>query len=74
MEFIHLPLFLISLALGLFFVYVIESPQKEIYVFPTPENINKLQYKDKAGNFFEFTHEEMECPMEENMIEKYIVQ
>jgi hypothetical protein len=74
MEYIHLPLFLVSLAFGLFFVYIIESPQKEIYVFPTPENVNQLQYKDKAGNYFEFTKKELECPTEEGMIEKYIVQ
>ena len=74
MKLINFPIFLTSLAVGLLFVYIVQPKMKQIYVFPTPENIEKIQYKDKAGNHFEFDAEELDCPTEETMIERYVVQ
>jgi len=54
--------FLISLAIGLFIVYVYGSDMKVIYVYPSPENITKILYKDKADNCFTFEETEVECP------------
>ena len=47
-KFIHVPIFLISLAIGALFVYLTHEEPTVIYVYPTPDNINKIQYKDKA--------------------------
>jgi hypothetical protein len=54
--------FLISLALGLFIVYVYGTDMKIIYVYPTPENISQVLYKDQADNCFTFEANEVKCP------------
>ena len=47
-NYISLPIFLISFTLGLFFVYVIGPEFKTIYIYPTPQNYLKHQYKDAS--------------------------
>ena len=42
-------IFLASLAIGLFFVYIFDAEDKRIMVYPTKENIELIQYRDKAG-------------------------
>jgi len=60
-KYISLPVFLVSLALGLFFVYIYGEDLKPIYVYPTPENINKILYQDQADNCFQYKAMETEC-------------
>ena len=74
MEFIDWRTFLVSLAIGLLFIYIIEPPMKTVYVFPTPENTDKVQYVDHANTFFDFTPKETQCPADESMVENYTVQ
>ena len=45
-KYIDSKIFFISLAIGLFFVYINQPPPTIIYVYPTPSNIDKIQYKD----------------------------
>lgn len=59
--FISFPVFLISLTIGVFFVYVLEPPRKTVYVYPTPDNLNTIQYKDKADQCFMFTADRVPC-------------
>jgi hypothetical protein len=61
MKYVSLPVFLISLAFGLFFVYIYGEDLKPIYVYPTPENVNKILYQDKADNCFQYKAMETEC-------------
>lgn len=74
MKFIHFPTFLISLAIGTFMVYMIQPPKKEIFVFPNPENINKIDFKDHTDTCFGFESEEVSCPEDMEQVEKYWVQ
>jgi len=62
-NYISLSVFLISFAVGLFFVYVIGPESKTIYVYPSPENYMKLQYKDSADQCFQFKPVETQCPI-----------
>tara|TARA_B100000768_G_scaffold176278_1_gene188787 strand:- start:542 stop:703 length:162 start_codon:yes stop_codon:yes gene_type:complete len=39
-----------------------DDSKKNISVFPTPSNIGSVEYKDKAGNCFEYTMEKVKCP------------
>jgi len=58
---ISFPIFIISLAIGLLFVYLSNPPPTVIYVYPTPDNIDKVEYKDKADNCFQFKSTEISC-------------
>ena len=52
LKYINIPLFVISLAIGLFFVYIYQADKRTIYVYPKPDNVELIQYKDKAGTCF----------------------
>lgn len=62
-KYISLPIFLISFALGLFFVYILGPETKTIYIYPSPQNYMNNQYKDKVDQCFEFKPVETSCPM-----------
>jgi len=67
-NYISLPAFLISFAVGLFFVYILGPEMKTIYVYPTPENVNKILFKDKADNCFRLVEQIVECPKDKSKI------
>lgn len=67
-RFIDFRIFFISLAIGLFFVYLYRPESTIIYVYPTPENVDKIQYKDHIGNCFEFDAEKVTCPKDKSKI------
>ena len=67
-KFISLPVFITSLAIGLLFVYLTEPPPTVIYVYPTPDNINNVEYKDKADTCFQFESNEVNCTKNSKII------
>ena len=52
-KFISFPVFLLSLAIGLFLVYLSS---------PTPENIDKFIWQDGAGNCYGWEAKEVKKP------------
>jgi hypothetical protein len=67
-KYINFPVFLVSLAFGIFAVYITLPDTRKIFVYPTPENVSVLQYKDKADTCFTFNQKEVTCPKSENEI------
>jgi hypothetical protein len=65
---------MISFAIGLFFVYIYGPEMKTIYIYPSPENIDKVIFKDKADNCFSFQANEVECPKNESILSKIPLQ
>jgi hypothetical protein len=61
-KYINIKLFLVSLAFGLFCVYITGADIKVIHVYPTPENANTMLYKDKTDQCFEVKANEITCP------------
>jgi hypothetical protein len=70
LRFINIPVFIISFAIGVFFVYVFVPDARTILVYPTPENVGLLQYKDITGNCFQVKEKLVACPKNEKDISK----
>jgi hypothetical protein len=73
-KYISLPIFIASLAIGLFFVYIWGPDLKPIYAYPTPENAGKIQYKDHADNCFVYKSQIVPCPNDTTQINSIPVQ
>jgi len=61
MKYISIKIFLISLAIGLFLNYMTVPTPNIIYIYPTPENYDKIQYKDDTGTCFGLKMKEVLC-------------
>lgn len=70
LKYIRIPVFIVSLAIGLLFVYIFNPDKRKIFVYPSPENVNNVQYKDSTGACFEFKQTKLKCPEKESEISK----
>lgn len=68
LNYISVPVFIISFAVGLFFIYILGPEMKTIYVYPSPETVGKVVVKDKADNCFYYEEQQVECPADESLI------
>lgn len=57
------PVFFISFAVGLFMVYVFGEDINKVHVYPTPDNVDQILFKDKAGNCVKYSMIETKCPV-----------
>ena len=54
-------IFFVSFAVGMALVYISPMEYKTVFVYPTPSNVDTLQYKDATGQCFQFTSTEVDC-------------
>ena len=59
---INLPVFIVSLIIGLIYVFISNPNQEKIGVYPTPGNAGKVVYADKAGLCYAYEPELVKCP------------
>jgi hypothetical protein len=69
-SFINLPIFFISFFIGVLFVYLTVDDTHNIKIFPSPENMDIIQYRDKSGKCFQSYFNEIKCPIDETLITK----
>jgi hypothetical protein len=74
LNYISIPVFIISFAIGLFFVYVLGPKMKKVLIYPSPENVDKVLFKDNADNCFYFKPVEVSCPTDESKITSIPIQ
>jgi len=74
LDYISLPVFLISLAIGLFVVYILGAEETIVYIYPTPKNVHKMLFKDKTDECFKYIYKKVDCPTDESLIQKTNVQ
>ena len=69
-KYINIPVFIASLAFGLFAVYITSDEMRKVYVYPTPENVDLIQYRDKTGTCFKMEQSKVSCPKDEAELAK----
>lgn len=74
LRYISIPIFLVSFAVGLVFVHLFGPEIKTIYVYPTPETVDKVLFKDKAGNCFSFEEKSVACPRDPSLLKHTPIQ
>ena len=47
LKFINIKVFIISFLIGLIFIAYTPEMKESIYVYPTPDNIKDIEYKDR---------------------------
>jgi hypothetical protein len=67
-KYINIKVFLLALVFGLFAVYMTMPDNRKILVYPTPENVALLQYKDKTDTCFSLEQTEVKCPSDTKKI------
>ena len=73
-KYIDFKWLLISLAIGIFLVYIWNPEPTVIFVYPNQENSNKLQVKDLTDNCFKFNAEEVDFPDDKTKIKNIPIQ
>ncbi len=61
-KYVSLPIFIMSFAIGIFFVCMTLGDTRKIYIYPTPENAELMTYRDKASQCFAFEQKHVTCP------------
>ena len=70
MKLFSLTVFLISFSIGMLIVYLTSPPPREIMVYPTPENVGDLLYRDNADQCYRFMPKEVACPKDKAEVKK----
>ena len=74
-KYVSIPIFALSFVFGLIAVYIFNQGElRKIHVYPTPENLGKIQYKDGTDTCFEFKQMEVQCPVNDQSLTKIPVQ
>ena len=60
-KFIDFKYFIISLSIGLLYIYL-TNEYKKVILYPNPHNLDKYTYIDKANNCFNYKLEQARCP------------
>lgn len=59
--FFNFRAFIISFAIGIFFVYVFQPPKRIVYKFPNPESAKRDIYQDANGTCYKIEAAETRC-------------
>ena len=61
LDYISIPILIISFIVGVLYNYVLSDVKKQIFVYPTPETAGLYAFQDLAGNCFDLQMHELEC-------------
>jgi hypothetical protein len=66
--------FLIGASIGLYLVYNFHSDTPTVFRYPSPENVDKLTYRDKNGVCYKYKSTEVDCNKNEKTLKQYPIQ
>ena len=67
-NFINPIVFIISFAVAILFVYILQPDPIVVKKFPNPENSGKFTYQDDEKNCYKYESKEVKCPSDPNLI------
>lgn len=73
-KFINPVVFLISFAVGLFFVYITRPTPIPIIQYPTLENAGSIVYKDDADVCYKYKALKVQCPPDNSQVKSMVLQ
>ena len=62
------PAFIVSFALGVFYIYISLPTRRVVTVYPTQDNADHFNFRDKAHNCFRFEQEAKPCPANDDAL------
>lgn len=68
----NIIIFLLSLFIGIIYIYITSSKPTIITKYPTPFNIDKITYIDEEGIYYKYKLKEVECPEDKTLIKSYV--
>ena len=66
--------FLVGAAIGLYLVYNFNSDKPTVVRYPSPDNVDKLTYRDKNGVCYKYKSTEVDCNKNEKTLKQYPIQ
>jgi hypothetical protein len=67
-KFINPIVFIISFAIAIVIVYILQPEPIKVYKFPNPENTGKYTYQDDNENCYKYEATEVKCPSDPDLI------
>ena len=74
LKFLNFKFLILGIIFGFFALSYSDSEKRVIRVWPTPENIDVIQYQDSADNCFTFENILVDCPSDPDQINSIPVQ
>lgn len=65
--------FLVGLTIGIFLTYIYKPPPQIIIKHPTPENTNKIIYKNNDGSCYKYKATEVKCENYDVILEHPVI-
>ena len=73
-KYISFKIFIASFLMGLLFLYLMGPQNKKVFVYPSPQTVDKAIFQDKAKQCFLYKEENVECPTNKKEISVIPVQ
>jgi hypothetical protein len=70
LKYISLPILFVSLLVGLSLVYFYGDDVRVIYLYPTPDSMDKIIFQDKTNQCFEIIPTKIQCPSDKSLIKQ----
>ena len=60
-KYVDLKYFILSLSLGLLYIYLIDDPKNVVLLYPTPHSFKDYLFKDFLNNCYQLNMKEVSC-------------